>query len=78
VWPENWRAAQLFLACGTQWEMEPVGLGCLFYQGLNYSKVRDVMEMMGITDQKEMLLDIRVMEAEAKVVLNEKVKRSMK
>jgi hypothetical protein len=80
VWPENWKSVQLFMACATQWDTVPLGgmQGGFLYAGLNYSKVRDTMEMLGVKRKAEMLEDLRVMEAEAKVVLNDHLKRGMK
>jgi hypothetical protein len=54
------------------------GRGTFLYQGLDYSKVRDTMEMRGVKRKGAMLEDLRVMEAEAKRVLNEHNRRSMK
>jgi hypothetical protein len=82
VWPENWESALMFMACATQWTTIPIsggmGAGTFLYQGLDYSKVRDTMELRGAKNKGAMLEDLRIMEAEAKRILNEHNRRSMK
>ena len=68
VWPENWRAFELFLACRTQWRFGPQG-GVL---GLDYAGVAALFRMKRVKDQDTMLADLQVMEAAALEVLNEK------
>jgi hypothetical protein len=78
VWPENWGIVELFRACGTQWIMASVGMGGVYYQGLDYSRVRDVMEIHKVRDPKATLEDLRLMEMEAKVELNKKLASAQK
>lgn len=71
VWPENWDAVQVFCACDSQWTTL-LGWGALYYQGLDYAKVASVArDWCGLPLSRELLARIRVMEAEAKQILNE-------
>ncbi len=45
VWPENWPALALFLACRTQWHYAPMGQRI----GLDYCQVEAAMNMQGKT-----------------------------
>lgn len=59
VWPENWDAVQVFMACSTQWRSAPMG----GVTGLDYTAVMSVMSLY--TDaQRETLQRIQIMEAE--------------
>jgi 3-keto-L-gulonate-6-phosphate decarboxylase len=69
VWPENWRAFELFVGCRTQWRVGPAG-GVL---GLDYQGVAAVFRMKRVKDQEAMLADLQVMEAAALEVFNRKV-----
>ncbi|MBX3588853.1 MAG: DUF1799 domain-containing protein [Ramlibacter sp.] len=60
---------QLFMSSATQWVVL-VGMGGVHYQGLDYSKVRAVADWMGLTPGKELLWQLRVLEDEARGVLN--------
>jgi hypothetical protein len=68
VWPDNWRAFLLFEAMSTQWR---TGMGGA--SGLDYSALPPVASMLGITRRElsEAFQDIRVMEAEAMLVMSE-------
>jgi len=68
IWPDNRRALELFLACGTQWRVGPAG-GVL---GLDYPGVAALFRMKRVKDQDAMLTDLQVMEAAALEVLNAK------
>lgn len=57
------------MASATQWVVL-VGMGGVHYQGLDYSKVQAVTNMMGVTPSRELLWQLRVMEDEARGVLN--------
>lgn len=69
VWPQNWRAVQLFSECATQWRASAGGA-----TGLDYVAVLAVMKLHGYNkkQQKKLLADIGVMEAEALEVMSER------
>lgn len=70
VWPEHWDAAQVFCACDSQWTAL-LGWRGLYYQGLDYQKVASVArDWFGLTLTKRLLDQIRVMEHEARQILN--------
>lgn len=70
VWPEHWDAVQVFCACDTQW-IVLLGLGGLYYQGLDYQRVAGVArDWFGLVLTRALLAQIRVMEHEAKQILN--------
>ncbi|WP_460100055.1 DUF1799 domain-containing protein [Pseudomonas sp. H3_C08] len=68
VWPDNWPAFLLFEAMSTQWR---VGMGGA--TGLDYNALPPVASMLGMKrrDIPEVFHDIRVMEAEAMLVMSE-------
>jgi hypothetical protein len=71
VWPENWDAAEVFCRCDSQW-IVLLGLGGLYYQGLDYQRVTCVArDWLGVTPTRQLLDQIRVMEHEAKKILND-------
>lgn len=68
VWPDNWSAFLLFEAMWTQWR---VGMGGAI--GLDYSAISPVARIIGLTQRElsELFPDVRVMEAEALLVMSE-------
>ena len=62
VWPENWRAWQLFEAVGTQWRCGPSGV-----IGLDYGALDREMQLQDIPESEQLQLryDIRLLEAVA-------------
>lgn len=62
VWPENWRYVKLFDALSTQWRG-----GFSGPTGLDYSVLKDTMELMGFerSEFNETFDVVRLMEAEA-------------
>ncbi|MBJ2282281.1 DUF1799 domain-containing protein [Pseudomonas sp. MF6767] len=68
VWPDNWSAFLLFEAMSTQWR---VGMGGA--TGLDYNALPPVASMLGMKRREipEVFHDIRVMEAEAMLVMSE-------
>ncbi|USU01769.1 DUF1799 domain-containing protein [Pseudomonas siliginis] len=68
VWPDNWLAFLLFEAMSTQWR---VGMGGA--TGLDYNALPPVASMLGMKRREipEVFHDIRVMEAEAMLVMSE-------
>lgn len=69
VWPEHWDAVRLFQVCDTQWSLH-VGMGGLYYQGLDMAKVDTVREWLGINKSEQLLRQLLVMAGEAKKFLN--------
>jgi len=70
VWPENWDAVEIFRACDTQWTVL-LGLGGLYYEGLDYTRVAGVArDWLGVPLTRDLLARIRVMESEGKKLLN--------
>jgi hypothetical protein len=69
VWPEHWDAVRLFQACDSQWTVL-LGMGGLYYQGLDMSKVEIVRGWLQIEPSADLLGQLRVMTNEAKKYLN--------
>jgi len=69
VWPENWRALELFLACRTQWRVGAMGA----VLGLDYQGVAAVFRMKKVRDQEAMLADLQVMESAALKVFTRQI-----
>lgn len=53
----NWDGVQVFLASGTQWR---VGMGGA--TGLDYTAVRAVMGLLGVTDERSCFWRVQVLE----------------
>jgi hypothetical protein len=70
VWPENMRAISLFSALSTQ--LRTSGMGGVI--GFDYNAYFARMDRMNLTDQDYEWLfdDIRVIESEAIIILNQK------
>lgn len=68
VWPDNWPAFLLFEAMSTQWRVAMGGA-----TGLDYTALPPVASMLGMKRREipEVFHDIRVMEAEAMLVMSE-------
>lgn len=69
IMPANHVSFDAFLACQTQWRAVGTMAG-LFWQGLDYPAVRLVLD--DIEAPKHVFADIRVMEAAALPILNER------
>lgn len=69
IMPVNHASFDAFLECQTQWQVAATMAG-LFWQGLNYPAVRLVLD--DIEAPKHVFADIRLMEAEALTILNER------
>lgn len=57
--PENWEALNAFLSVGTQWARGGIG----DVTGLDYTRVRDGLEMAGIAVTPELWQKLRVIES---------------
>jgi hypothetical protein len=68
VWPDNWSAVRVFEAMSTQWRTGPRGA-----TGMDYTAIPQVAWMLGIKrpELSEIFNDLRLMEAEALLVMSE-------
>lgn len=67
VWPENWKAVQLFLALSTQWRLvslSTMASARILQTGLDYSAVEPVMRLMRVKPRRRAALfeQLQVME----------------
>lgn len=62
----NLEAMQVFSACSDDWKLSPQGK----YKSIDKLALGVVMEMMGVTNRKEMLTDIIAMQNAALEVIN--------
>lgn len=71
VYPENWKAVQLFILLGTQWNVGPMG----GFVGLRYESVESIMRisLIPVKNRLKLLHALRVMEF---AVLDEMAKRT--
>ncbi|WP_339406573.1 DUF1799 domain-containing protein [Pseudomonas helleri] len=71
VWPDNWQAFRLFEAMSTQWRMGACGA-----TGLDYTAIYNTASLLNISKKHTLKLfpDLRVMEAEAMLVMSEQMK----
>jgi hypothetical protein len=69
VWPEHWDAARLFQACNDQW-IVLAGMGGVYYQGLDFAQVGEVLGWLGIEKSEPLFWQLRVMTSEARQLLN--------
>jgi hypothetical protein len=66
IWPENLETVDAFLACQTQWAVNDFSG---VYLGLRYADVAAALDMLGVTDKRDVFWGMRVMEREALDVL---------
>jgi hypothetical protein len=71
VWPENWPAVQAFLKVQTQWA---TGMGGP--TGLDYTRVRDGLELAGVSVTPELFEQLQVMEAGALKAFSERTPKA--
>lgn len=71
LWPEHWNAWNVYLGCSTQWRMA-VGMGGVFWQGLDYQGVEMVMRRYRVPrkQQDQVFAEIQVLEEEEKSIRN--------
>lgn len=69
--PDLWPAFRVFTRCATQWRMV-IGFGSAYYQGLDYTGARQVMDLYGIRkrDRSAVFEQLQIMETEALKCLN--------
>jgi hypothetical protein len=77
VHPDNTQIVEVFLAFGTQWRLIGVGHGAV-YQGLEYGSLQAILAGLGVArsvpDRREIFAGLRIMEAAALPLLNERAK----
>lgn len=74
VHPDNDEAVGIFLSLQTQWRVIVGGMGGVVYQGFDYASIPATLELLGIdpADRGDVFASLRIMEAAALPVLNEK------
>jgi hypothetical protein len=70
VYPENWRAVQVFLALSTQWRTVAISTmtkARIVHTGLDYAAIETVFRMMGVRPKRRAAIfqKLRVMEEAA-------------
>ncbi|MBP6772716.1 MAG: DUF1799 domain-containing protein [Gemmatimonadaceae bacterium] len=73
VWPENWRAVEVFVLLASQWRVV-VSAASTHWQGLRYEAVESVMRLACVPrkERADVFRQLRVMEIAARDVLNAK------
>lgn len=61
MWPDNWRAVEVFCAAGTQWRISHAGVS-----GLDYTALPVVFDLLGVPaeERRETFEGVQVMERE--------------
>lgn len=74
VWPENWRAVQLFCRLETQWHYAPLGLAGAMRTGLRYGALETLLRMASkdVEEQEKLFDQVQVMEHAALDAWHEK------
>ena len=67
VWDENWDTVMMFMRMQTQWNVTMGG-----FVGLKYEVLRWLCDLYSVEDQRTMLDGLRIMEAAALQVLNDR------
>jgi hypothetical protein len=65
VWPEHEDAVLMFLQCQTQWRVG--GSGVI---GLDYGVVLQMMDLYTVSNRRQTLEDLQVMESRARELIN--------
>lgn len=68
VWPENVPVVEVFLACASKWTSAPMG----GFTGLDDARMNNVLRYKRVRDKLAMFENLRIMEAAALPVLNER------
>jgi hypothetical protein len=75
VWPDNADAVRLFCALATQWRVVVVaglGGGAAIHTGLDYAALPPAARALGLRITEDLFGGVRVMEAAALPILNER------
>jgi hypothetical protein len=70
VWAENWPALLAFLAVDTQWRAVPMGMGGMYWMGLDYTAATAGLAAAGIKVTPALWSDLKVMERAGRDALN--------
>lgn len=65
MWPEHEDAVMLFLQCQTQWRTGGAGV-----IGLDYGVVLQMMDLYAVSNRRQALEDLQIMEKRAKDLIN--------
>lgn len=66
VWHENVESIEIFEAMSTQWTIGPGG----GFTGLRYESLAVVWDIFGVTDRRQSLADVKIMELAAMAEVN--------
>lgn len=67
LYEENTNAVEFFLTAQTQWKFTALGK----LAGFDYAGINALMDMLGLEDKKQMLMDLQVMERTYKTEVND-------
>lgn len=67
VWEENWEIVMMFMRMQTQWNVTMGG-----FVGLKYEVLRWLCDLYSVEDQRAMLDGLRIMEAAALQIMNDR------
>ena len=65
MWPEHEDAVLMFLQCQTQWRTSSSGV-----IGLDYGVVLQMMDLYTVSNRRQTLEDLQVMESRARELIN--------
>jgi hypothetical protein len=66
VWPEHEDAVLMFLQCQTQWRTSSSGV-----IGLDYGVVLQMMDLYTVSNRRQVLEDLQIMEGRARELINQ-------
>lgn len=70
LWPEHVNALEVFQCCSDQWTVH-LGLGVVYFQGLDWAKAASVArDWLGIQPTKTLLAQLGILVDEARQILN--------
>ena len=71
VWRDNLDSVSAFLACRTAWRVA-VGFGVMIWLGIDYGAAAPLLYRRNGRSRRRLLADLRLMEAEALPILNDR------
>lgn len=77
VWPENWKALEVFMAMSTQWRVA-VGMGGAQWLGLDYAALPVVEDRLAVEDRADTFARLRLIERGALSAMRERDERGGK
>lgn len=66
MWPEHEDAVLMFLQCQTQWRTSSSGV-----IGLDYGVVLQMMDLYTVSNRRQVLEDLQIMEGRARELINQ-------